>query len=254
MQHDDGSFPHTELEIERSQWMPRFFKTVERDTDARDALGFLVAGGMDRQYVADSLFWYTHPASAFYQSHMSTRAKQLVPMLEAIQDPLWTLQLALAQGDEDRITAPSAWPFAEIDEGAEAMMNAWVWATDLAHRLKPFCSAKGKSRNEEVIVRLCLEVDAITGQKHWADIAYLLDAAWRTCGEKPKWDQDGLRKVFARYQKAHPRAFNALREQANRMKGQAPPQRNAKQSRSTRNRRIRQPKSRGVASYMSHKP
>src|ERR1700761_7135740 len=106
MHDDDGGFSHSELEAERNKWMPRFFEVVQQDTYARDALDFLVAGGMDREHVASVLFWYTCPDSAYYQSRISTMAKQHVPMLEAIQKELWACHLALAQDDEDRHTAP----------------------------------------------------------------------------------------------------------------------------------------------------
>jgi hypothetical protein len=61
---DDGGFSRSELEVERKKWIPRFFEVVQQNTYARDALNFLVAGGMDREHVARVLFWYTDPVSA----------------------------------------------------------------------------------------------------------------------------------------------------------------------------------------------
>jgi hypothetical protein len=254
MQDDDGGFSRSELEVERKEWIPRFFEVVQRDSYARDALDFLVTGGMDREHVASVLFWYTHPVSTYDQSRMSTQAKQLVPMLEANQKHSWECLLALAQDDEDRVTAPSAWPVAQIDEVAEAMENAWALTADLAHRLRPFCSAKGQLRNEEVIVTLCLEVLAVTGKPRWTDIAYLLEAAWKTRQKRQMWDQDRLRKLFNRYRESYPTQFYALQERADGMKDKGRPQPNGRLARSTRNRRQAQPKSNAVGIYKFHKP
>jgi hypothetical protein len=116
---DDDGISRAELEVERKKWILRFFEVVQQDTYARDALDFLVTGGMAREHVASVLFWYTDPVSAYYQSRISTLAKRHVPMLETIQKELWACQLALGQDDEDRMTAPSSWPVAQIDGVAE---------------------------------------------------------------------------------------------------------------------------------------
>jgi hypothetical protein len=252
VQDDDQS--RSDLEVERKEWISRFLDVVRHDDYARDALDFLIAGGMIRKHVASVLFWYTRPVSAYYQSRISTLAKQHVPMLEAIQKELWACQLALGQDDEDRATAPTSWPVAHIDEVAEVMMEASVFASDLADKLRPFTSAKGKLRNEEVIVSLCLEVRAITGKPHWTDIAYLLEAAWKARQKRQMWDQDRLRKVFNRYRESYPTQFNALEQRTEGMKDKTRPQRNGKLGRSTRNRRKSQPKSRAVVTYKFHKP
>jgi hypothetical protein len=240
--HDNGLSP-SELEVERKKWIPRFFDVVQQNTYARDALDFLVAGGMDREHVASVLFWYTDPVSAYDQSRISRLAKQLVPMLESVQKQLWACHNVLDQDDEDRMTAPSSWPVAQIDEVAEVMIDASVYAADLAHRLTSLTSAKGKLRNEEVIVSFCLEVRAITGKPHWADIAYLLEAAWKTRQKRQMWDQDRLRKVFNRYRESYPAQFETRKQRADAMKGTAHPQPNGRLARSTRNRRQAQPKS-----------
>jgi hypothetical protein len=251
---DDDGISRSELEVERKKWILRFFEVVQQDTYARDALDFLVTGGMAREHVASVLFWYTHPVSAYYQSRISTLAKQHVPMLKAIQKELWDGHLALVQDDADRMTAPSSWPVAQIDDVAEAMMEVSVLAADLAHILRPYSSAKGKLRNEEVIVSFCLEVRAITGKPHWADIAYLLEAAWKTRQKRQMWDQDRLRKVFNRYRGSYPTQFNALEERAESMKDKARPQPNGRLARSTRNRRQAQPKSNAVVTYKWREP
>jgi hypothetical protein len=239
---DDDGISRSELEVERKKWIPRFFEVVQQDTHARDALEFLVTGGMARERVASVLFWYTDPVSAYYQSRISTLAKQHVPMLEAIQKELWACQRALGQDDEDRMTAPSSWPVAQIDCVAEVMLEASVYAADLADKLRPFSSAKGKLRYEEVIVSFCLEVRAVTGKPHWADIAYLLEAAWKTRQKRQTWDQDRLRKVFNRYRESYPTQFKALKERADRIKDLGHQKLSGKAARSTRNRRLAQSK------------
>jgi hypothetical protein len=175
-------------------------------------------------------------------------------MLEAIQKELWACQLGLGQDDEDRMTAPSSWPVAQIDGVAEVMLEASAVAADLADKLRPFSSAKGKLRYEEVIVSLCLEVRAITGKPHWTDIAYLLEAAWKTRQKRQMWDKDRLRKVFNRYRESYPTQFKALEERADGMKDKARPQPNGRLARSTRNRRQAQPKSHAVVTHIWHKP
>ena len=251
---DDDDLSRSELEVERKKWIPRFFEVVQQDTYARDALDFLVAGGMAREHVASVLFWYTDPVSAYYQSRISALAKQHVPRLEAIQKELWACQVALGQDDEDRMTAPSSWPVAQIDGVAEVMLEASVVAADLADKLRPFSSAKGKLRYEEVIVSFCLEVRAITGKPHWADIAYLLEAAWKTRQKRQMWDQDRLRKVFNRYRVSYPLQFKTLEQRADGRKDKARPQPNGRLARSTRNRRKSQPKSHTVVTHKFHKP
>jgi hypothetical protein len=103
-----------------------------------------------------------------------------------------------------------------------------------------------------VIVSLCLEVRAITGKSHWADIAYLLEAAWKTRQRRQMWDQDRLRKLFNRYQESYPLQFQALKERADGMKDKARSQPNGKLARSTRNRRQSQPKSKAEATFKLH--
>jgi hypothetical protein len=109
-------------------------------------------------------------------------------------------------------------------------------------------------RYEEVIVSFCLEVRAITGKPHWTDIAYLLEAAWKTRQKRQMWDKDRLRKVFNRYRESYPVQFNALEERADGMKDKARPQLNGRLARSTRNRRQAQPKSHAVDTYKWHEP
>jgi hypothetical protein len=175
-------------------------------------------------------------------------------MLEAIQKELWVGHLALVQVDEDRMIAPSSWPVGHIDKVAKVLLDASVRAADLADRLRSFKSAKGKLRYEEVIVSFCLEVRAITGKPHWADIAYLLEAAWKTRQKRQMWDQDRLRKVFNRYRESYPTQFKALEERADGMKDKARPQPNGRLARSTRNRRQAKPKSNAVVTHIWHGP
>jgi hypothetical protein len=222
--------------------MLRFFAKAGEITAAQEALDFLAAGGMARKHVASVLFWYTDPDSAYLQDRITKLAKTHVPMLGAIQRELWDCHRSLAQSDEDRMTAPSPWPVDVIDEVAEEMLEASAMAGNLADKLRAFTSAKGKLRNEEVIVSLCLEVQALTGKPHWTDIAYLLEAAWRTRGRREVWNEDRLRKLFNRYRESYPRAFIALKERAAAMKGEAHPKPEAKMSRSTRNRRKAEPR------------
>jgi hypothetical protein len=252
VQEDDLSYVH--LEQERAAWMLRFFKVVQKDDYARDALAFLVTGGMDRERVASILFWYTDPRSAHLQSRVAALAKLHVKTLDAIQKALWDCQRELSESEIDRMTAPSSWPVDQIAQVAEVMLEASAYAGDLSYKLRPLTSAKGKLRNEEVLVSLCLEVLAVTSDPHWTDIAYLLDSAVATRGEDPSWDEDRLRKVFHRYQKTYPRQFAALKDRAGRMTDESRPEPGGKTSRSTRNNRIAQPKSAGVQVYRVTNP
>ncbi len=240
VQEEDLSLTH--LKVERKAWIPRFFKMVEADSYTRDALAFLVTGGMDRKQIASILFWYTNPRSEYLQRRVSSLAKSHVKMLDAIQKALWDCQQSLDESEVDRMTAPSSWPVKHIEEAAEVMLEASVYAADLAYRLRPLSSAKGKSRNEEVIVSLCLQTRAVTGKPHWMDIASLLKTAWQVRGLRRNWDQDRLRKVFNRYRDSYPPQFRALKAEADGMKDEAGPS-VGQVTRSTRNRRTRQPKS-----------
>jgi hypothetical protein len=239
---DEDDLSRSDLEVERKEWISRFLDVVQHDNYARDALDFLVVGGMIREHVASILFWYTDPLSAHEQTRITALAKSYVRMLDALQKKLWDCQRSLGQSEVDRMTPPSSWPVDHIDEVAEVMMEASVFVSDLADKLRPFSSAKGKLRNEEVLVSLCLEVRAVTGMPHWIDIAFLLEAAWETRGERQMWDQDSLRKVFNRYRESYPPQFNALKERADGMKDLGRPQLNGKTARSKRNRRLAQPK------------
>jgi hypothetical protein len=199
---------------------------------------------MDVDPVIQTLYDYTHPRSVHYLRAVRKWAGDMSKMLAKTQKVAGQT-LGMLSADLPNIhLAQTAFESLHENQALQALEDAATLLEPLLQHYKTISSQRGKARNEEILVYLCLRIEVITGRSHWEDLAYLLEAAFDAHGQSEHWDEDAVRKIVTRFENAQPHIYNSMREFLESAHGGkwTPP--HSPVSRSTRNRRATQPKGR----------
>jgi len=195
------------------EWGKKFTAALRKHPYAAQSLEILEAEGVRRAVLLDFLYRYSTPDSVRQQRSLRKWAGETAKLLGKAEKLMINAADALESAIED---IQMGFPMALQSHGEAATVRSLRTAMEQTGKLrrhyKRISSQKGKARNEELLVYLCLLVEGITGRLHWEDLAYLLEAASFIHGESEEWDEDALRKIVGRFQKAHPEVYADLRE------------------------------------------
>jgi len=199
-------------EFQSGEWPKKFDAELERHSFASESLKNLEGEGIKRRVLLSFLYDYSHPSSVKAQRALRKWAAGAAKRLEKTEK-----QMSRSAGeleavlDDINMGFPTALQSLSEVSTINALKAAAERVRSLSKHYQRISSQRGKARNEERLVYLCLLVEGITGRAHWEDLAYLLDVAFATHGENEDWDEDAVRKVVARFQKAHPDFYAELR-------------------------------------------
>jgi hypothetical protein len=133
--------------------------------------------------------------------------------------------------------AQTAFESLHENKAIQALDDAAANLEPLLQHYKAISSQKGKARNEEILVYLCLSIEVITGRPHWEDLAYLLEVAFESHGQSEDWDEDAVRKIVSRFERGLPHIYSSMREFLESAHPTKRTPAHSVVSRSTRNRR-----------------
>jgi hypothetical protein len=223
----------------RRRWAQRFDECLSGFPFAEESLRLLASNGVDRHVLIDLLGWYTSPGVQQDLGTIRAWAGTTAAKLLKVQKLARKLAKELAGVLPDfEIYGLTAWQSSKELAAIHSLRSAAESADDLRKHYKEISSRRGKGRNEEILVHLCLTVEAQTGTQHWSDIAYLLEVAFAVRGNIEDWTPDSLRKIVERFERTCPKVYKGMRscifEQYS-----ARPKPSCVIKRSTRNRRTK---------------
>jgi hypothetical protein len=216
------------------EWLGKLKKAFRVHPQAKESLDLLEAEGMRSRTVLQSLYSYTHPLSQKHQLVLRSRAGKLATLLQRVEKLAKKVSKEIESSRPHFEISLPEWHSPEL-EAMHALEQVAEQIVPLKEQYDQVSSLRGKRRDESQLVCLCLVVQAITGRPHWADLAYLLEAAFLAHGHSEDWDEDSLRKIVVRFRKAHPILYDDMRVLSRFHHSPPVPQDSAK--RSTRNRR-----------------
>jgi hypothetical protein len=209
---------------------------LQESPEAPRSLELLESGGMPRRVLLSFLHDYTDPQSVrrgrVKRAWAAELAKRLMKTSNLMQDTAERLEGA------DGVfnlwdTAFQAYDEAGVVETLKSAVERLKLLQQHYHRIS---TQRGKARDEESLVYLCLKVDAITGRRNWENLAYLLEVAFEAQGHSEDWNEDALRKIVARFKRSHPKVYDSMKDFIISTVQQRPQP--ASVTRSTRNRRF----------------
>ena len=221
------------------EWPKKFMTVLSQHPSALESLDNLEAEGMKRHVVISLLGSYSHPESVTSLRAFRKRAGETAKLLTRTETLMTKSANRLESVIEDIYEGlPSSLQSYNEVSTLRSLRAAIGETSRLRQHFRQTSSKKGKSRDEELLVRLCLSVEGVTGRRHWEDLAYLLDAAFSAHGEHEDWDEDRLRKIIKRFQKSNPKVYAGMRAfHVDRYRDKSKP---TPVKRSTRNRRVKQ--------------
>lgn len=223
------------INVARQAWPKKFDARLRESPSAQESLRILLSHGLDRPVLVDFLGWYTN---ASLQS-LRTWAGAMARKLSRVQSLSRKLADELDEGVPDfQMGGLTAWQISKEFVAIESLRRVSESTDDLGKHYKEISNSKGKGMNEEILVHLCLQVEAQTGSSHWSDIAYLLEVAFAAQGKMEHWDPDRLRNIVARFKKSCPKVYRGMRSFIFEQHSSRPKPFSAIR-RSTRNRRTR---------------
>jgi hypothetical protein len=236
-------------EFRSGEWQKSFKDVLKRHPFATQSFENLKGEGFKEAALVRFLYEYSHPSSV--KAQRATRkwaaalAKQLAKTEKLMRKSADDLESCI-----DRVELGFATQLQTFSEKptVHTLRTAAECVGNLREHYKRVSSQKGKARDEEQLVYLCLLVEGATGRPHWEDLAYLLDAAFAAHGENEDWDEDALRKVVTRFRKQHPKAYADMRNfLVDSRQGEAKP---TALKRSTRTRRANESAPSSPAGYL----
>jgi hypothetical protein len=233
---------------EYENWRNRFLANTKLNPYADESLSLLRHEGIDVDALIRTLYDYTHPRSVSHLRAVRKWAGDMSKMLATAQKVAGQT-LGMLSADLPNIhLAQTAFESLYENQALQALEDAATLLEPLLKHYKTISSQRGKARNEEILVYLCLRIEVHTGRPHWEDLAYLLEAAFEAHGQSEEWDEDAVRKIVTRFEKAQSHIYNSMREFLELSHPTKIPARSPV-SRSTRNRRVAPRKSRTAISF-----
>jgi hypothetical protein len=175
---------------------------------AEESVTRLQREGMDTRVLIGFLYDYTHPDSISMTMQKRRSAREMMKRIPKVQqnlkDAAETLQAILPLMSEQTV-------FVSFHSAIHTMRDIALQLAPLCKEVKKVSSQRGKGRNDEILVFLCLDIQAITGRPHWGDLAYLLEVASELHGKPEDWDADKVRGIFKRFRSSYPKTFQATR-------------------------------------------
>lgn len=198
---------------EPSDWFRKFDVALRQNSYTEQALSSLEGAGIDRRTLLYFLHRYSDPSSIKHQRALRRRAgRAAVPLMKLVRDMRRAAD-EIASAAADLAARPGALQSYEESSVIDGLRMAADRVDDLSKRYKRFSSQKGKARDDEALVFLCLKIKAKTGRAHLEDLAYLLDIAFSVSGnDDQEWDEDSLAAVVKRYKKSWPEYYRQTLE------------------------------------------
>jgi hypothetical protein len=164
---------------EGGEWPKRFLGILREHLAVRQSMDNLEAEGIKRPVLMSLLHSYSDPESVRAQRSFRRRAGETAKLLTRTET-LMTKSANRLEGviEDIHMGLPSSVQSYNESSTLRSLRAAIGETSRLRKHFKRTSSKKGKSRDEELLVRLCLSVEGVTGRRHWEDLAYLLDAAF----------------------------------------------------------------------------
>ena len=209
---------------ERTSWEKQFLAIVRESLDYQQSLEIICSCGLPINLVMDALRVYTSSESLKQVQQIQQLAKSQIGLLKTFLPHLVMLsaQMAPPADDETAPPIPTGWPAKSFCLLQKHVNDLRAVADYLQVQLSPYSSARRSGRHDETLIQLCLLVQEASGSPHWRDISDLLEAAALASGRDENWDVDRLRKVFQRFAKAWPDAYEQLQESVKLVRASLP--------------------------------
>jgi hypothetical protein len=191
-------------------WRDAFFDYLEAVPQAKTAYESL-EDGCGRTTLLSYLHLYTGPIIRGYVQHQKSEAQRTRKALERYLRLLKKTgkeSKGLTQGTEGDVLCAQIGTSLQCE--FETVLNKY------AERLAALCkeyakraSQRGKNRNEVYLVLLWLWIKHRTGEPHWGDLAYVLEAAYAAQNQEVHLDAFAVRQIVRRYKAAYPERFGS---------------------------------------------
>lgn len=222
-------------------WPKKFAAALKSIPNAAESLRLLEKDRVNSCTLISFLYEYTHPDSVKRQRALRAWARGTVRLLAKSEK--------LMVDAVNRLSARPGLPISGETGFETDALRSYDAAIQNTHRLiehyRRLSSQKGKARNNELLVMMCLVIEAASGRSHWSDIACLLEASFLSHGKNEDWDADSVRSVVRRFKQDRPIIYREWRDLIVVSPLGSKPQGNPPRSiakRSTRNRRIAESK------------
>jgi hypothetical protein len=216
-------------------WRRKFIAQLSSHRETAESLRLLRAANMPEGEMLWFVYEYTDPLAVRRQRSLRTKARELADRLIKAGELMKQSMAAVSSLVSDVRLAGTPWESHLEAPAAETLRSAVGHTHRLAEHYKRMSSQKGEARNEEVLVYLCLLIEARTDRPHWLDIANLLELGFLAHGHSESWDADKLRKIVKRFRSDYPEVYKEMRDFILREHG--PSEQTTTPGRSTRNRR-----------------
>jgi len=193
-------------------WEARFNQYLRSNSRALDSLRALVDAGIPESWLLQILHGYGDPdlrqreQSSQRQSALSSlkEVNRVIKSLEKTSDALesFTDNSGVRDWVKDN--------HLNLRRDLSARLKTYLDAmTEMRDELAKLASGKGEGVSEAWLVALVEAAIDITGQPHWGDLAYMIEATYYAHHLRGEVDRDTVRKRYDRFVKNFPRIYES---------------------------------------------
>lgn len=189
-------------------WEGRFNEYLRSNSRALDSLRALVDAGVSESWLLQML--YDYGDEGLWKRERFRQRTNALASLKEINGALTALNKASEA--LERLSGNDSVPdwvrdhYFNLRRDLATQLKAYRGAMgEVKNEVTKLASAKGGGITEQLLAGLVEAVIHVTGQPHWGDLAYLIEASYFAHHRKGEADRDKIRKRYDRFVKNFPR-------------------------------------------------
>lgn len=195
-----------------ARWEARFNEYLQSNSRAFDSLRALIVAGISECWLLQILHGYGDPG--LRQREQSSQRQKALFSLKEVDRVIKSLEKASAAlrsfADNESIRDWVRDNDLNVRRDLSAHLKTYLDAmTEMRDELAKLASGKGEGVSEAWLVALVEATIDITGQPHWGDLAYMIEATYFAHHLRGEVDRDTVRKRYDRFVKNFPRIYES---------------------------------------------